>query len=181
MWVWYPHGHLCNHTIAFTFPSKSFQNNFFSSHLISSHLKAGIALVENTGRGGASGLSRDCAEVGWYEFCQQTHYNPVHRQCLFWINSYGISYQYPIVPLPPHTHMQRNFDIFPHFQAGAHDSLVENCSASHTQEVRVCSDSMALVRSVKGGVEREFDFYADGSMGNLVMRKTETETERGDL
>merc|ERR1711916_77262 len=36
-------------------------------------------------------------------------------------------------------------DIFPHFQPGVHESLVETYSKDHEFEVQVCSNTMALV------------------------------------
>lgn len=66
-----------------------------------------------------------------------------------------------------------DFDIFPHYDAHQHKELVESRKSSHLFNVVTVSDNMALVHSTQDGVVRNFEFYADGALANVVIRKVD--------
>jgi magnesium-dependent phosphatase 1 len=67
-----------------------------------------------------------------------------------------------------------DFDIFPHYDAHQHKELVESRKSSHSFNVVTVSDNMALVNSINDGVMRNFDFFVDGALANVVIRKVDT-------
>ena len=71
-------------------------------------------------------------------------------------------------------------DIFPHYDREKHYDLVESRKRLHSFDVMTITDNMALVRSVQEGIQRDFDFYSDGALGNVLIKKVADKAKSKD-
>jgi len=63
-----------------------------------------------------------------------------------------------------------DFDVFPHFDRSLHAVLLAEKSVGYEHKVISIPDNMAVVHSLKDGVIRNFEYYADGSLANVSIR-----------
>ena len=63
-----------------------------------------------------------------------------------------------------------DFDIFPHYDNSIHKDLVAEKSLNYPNKVINIPDNMALIHSIKENTIRNFEFYSDGSLANILIK-----------